>query len=289
MSKTTRDNGVILATYIVAVAIGLSVAVSTWNTMPRWAAVLAGDVAATLSIFVASRIFDNSSVYDAYWSVAPPVIAVGLMLTTDAGSTARGWLVIALVGAWGCRLTYNWWRGWTGLGHEDWRYVDLRNSTGRAYWLVSLFGLHLFPTALVYVGCLSLLPIMDTTARPLGWIDAIAAALMAGATYIEATADRQLHDFVKSKPPPEAVMTKGLWGRCRHPNYLGELMLWYGLAAFGLAANPSAWWVVAGPAVMTALFLFISIPMIEKRMLRKRPAYAEVVKRYPVLLPLGPR
>ena len=59
-------------------------------------------------------------------------------------------------------------------------------------------------------------------------------------------------------------------------------------AAFGLAADPSAWWVLVGPIAMTGLFVFISIPMIEKRMLRKRPAYADVVRRYPCLLPFGP-
>lgn len=289
MSKTKRDNGAILVTYVVAIAIGLGVAAAFWGSTPRWAAVLIADLAATAAVFGASRTLNNSSVYDAYWSVAPPAIAFGLFASSDVGSSLRAWLVCLLITVWGIRLTYNWWRGWRGMTHEDWRYVDLRTSTGSAYWLVSFAGLHVFPTLLVYAGCTALLPIMDPSARALGLLDLIAAAVMIAAVVIEALADRQLHDFVASKPRPDEVMTRGLWGLCRHPNYLGEVALWYGLALFGYAANPEAWWVVSGPVAMTALFVFISIPMIEKRMLRKRPAYAEVIARYPKLLPLGRR
>ena len=289
MAKTTRDNATIVATYAVAIALAVVVARALEGDSPIWATVLVADLAATLLVFGVSRSLNNSSVYDAYWSVAPPVIAFGLLLTRDAGSLWRAWLVTLLVTAWGIRLTYNWWRGWDGMSHEDWRYVDLRASMGRAYWLISVLGLHLFPTALVYVGCLSLLPVTDPSAAGLGWLDLVATLVVAGAVLVEATADRQLHDFVASEPGPDAVLTHGLWGRCRHPNYLGEVSFWCGLALFGISAVPSAWWVFAGPTAMASLFVFISIPLIEKRMLRKRPAYAEVVRRYPKLLPLGPR
>lgn len=289
MSKTARDNGLIVVTYVVAIAVGLGVAAAVWDSMPRWAAVLTADLAATVAVFGVSRTLDNSSVYDAYWSVAPPVIAFGLLCASDVGSSPRALIVCLLITTWAARLTYNWWRGWTGMGHEDWRYVDLRASMGRLYWFVSFGGLHLFPTLLVYVGCLALLAVMDPSARDLGLLDLVATCVTAAAIATEAVADKQLHDFVASKPPPDEVMTRGLWGRCRHPNYLGEVGLWYGLALFGLAADPSAWWVAIGPLVMTALFVFISIPMIEKRMLRKRPAYADIIARYPKLLPLGRR
>ncbi len=289
MSRTAQDNRIIIATYLAAVGLGVVVAAAVWSVTPRWAAVLIADVCATALVFAVSRLLDNTSVYDAYWSVAPPVIAGGLLLSCELGSPVRAVLVLLLLTAWAVRLTYNWWRGWSGIRHEDWRYVGLRTTTGRAYWLVSFFGLHMFPTMLVYAGCLALLPVMEPTARPLGWLDLVGAIVMAAAIWIEATADRQLHDFVASRPSREQVLTTGLWGRCRHPNYLGEISLWWGLAAFGLAADPSAWWVLVGPIAMTGLFVFISIPMIEKRMLRKRPAYADVVRRYPCLLPLGPR
>ncbi len=289
MAETTRDDAIILATYAVAIAVAVATASMVWGDVARWAAILVADLCATVVVFVVSRALNNSSVYDAYWSVAPPVVALGLLLAGNPGAPARAWLVAGLVTTWGVRLTYNWWRGWRGMSHEDWRYVDLRASMGRAYWFISFLGLHLFPTALVYVGCLSLLPVMDPNATSVGPLDLLATVVTAGAILIEATADRQLHAFVVSEPGPDAVLTQGLRGRCRHPNYLGEVSFWCGLALFGIAAVPSAWWVVAGPAVMASLFVFVSVPLLEKRMLRKRPAYAEVVQRYPMLLPLGRR
>lgn len=41
---------------------------------------------------------------------------------------ARTVLVLVAVGLWAFRLSYNWARGWTGLDHEDWRYVNMRKD-----------------------------------------------------------------------------------------------------------------------------------------------------------------
>lgn len=288
MAASRGHPTVITVAYVAAIGVALGVAWTVWDTMPPWAAVLVADLAATVFVFGLSRAFDNTSMYDAYWSVAPPVIAGGLLLAHD-GLAPRGLVVFGLVLAWAIRLTFNWWRGWGGLSHEDWRYVDLRKTTGRAYWLASFTGLHLFPTLLVYLACLGLFPIADPASAPLGILDAVAIAWTLGAIATEMIADKQLHDFVASNPAPSDVLTTGLWGRCRHPNYLGECAFWWGIAILGWNADPGTWWVFCGAACITAMFVFISIPMIDKRMLRKRPHYAGIITRYPALLPLGPR
>ena len=72
---------------------------------------------------------------------------------TDVSAVRRA-LVFAVIALWGARLTYNWMRGWTGLSHEDWRYVKLRGQSGSLYWLVSLVGLHMMPTLWVFGGLL---------------------------------------------------------------------------------------------------------------------------------------
>ena len=59
---------------------------------------------------------------------------------------------------------------------------------------------------------------------------------------------------------------------------------------FGVAASPAdAAWTAAGPLALTGLFVGISIPLIEHRMLAKRPHYAEVRARVSMLIPLPPR
>jgi len=246
------------------------------------------DVAGTLVIFAFSMLFSNSSFYDPYWSVAPPVIVAYLVLgpgTQAEPVLVRQAMVGAVVGLWAVRLTYNWWRQWQGLRHEDWRYRDLRRKTGGFYWLVSLAGIHMFPTVLVYLGCLSLWPALVSGTRPIGILDGCALAVGLAAVWLEATADRQLHRFVRSGRAPDAILDRGVWGWCRNPNYLGEIGLWFSLAMFGDAADPMAMWIWAGPAVMLVLFLGISIPMKEKRMLSRRPTFAEHKKRVPMLLP----
>jgi steroid 5-alpha reductase family enzyme len=61
------------------------------------------------------------------------------------------------------------------------------------------------------------------------------------------------------------------------------------MALFGLAAWPGAWWVFVGAAAMLAMFLGVSIPMMERRSLERRPEYDDVVQRVSRFLPRPPR
>ena len=252
--------------------------------------VAAADAAATCVVFAFSVAFDNSSFYDAYWSVAP--IAIAGWLAAEPGAAhanpARRVLVVALVTLWGVRLTWNWARGWAGLRHEDWRYVNLRRTTGRAYWPVSFLGLHFFPTVLVFLGCLPLAAALVDGDAPLGPLDALAAAVTLGATVLEAAADEQLRAFRSQKAREGDVCDVGLWAWSRHPNYLGEIGIWVGVGLFGLAAGAPSWAAI-GVVAMIALFVGISIPMIEKRSAERRPAWAAYRARTSMLLPWPPR
>ena len=248
------------------------------------------DLAATLAVFAFSVAFRNSSFYDAYWSVAPVALTAWFALApgSEAAVGVRQLLVIALVALWAVRLTANWARGWSGLDHEDWRYVDIRAKTGRLYGLANLSGIHLFPTVIVFVGCLPLWPALATGPRPLGPLDALAVLVTLTGIALEFFADEELRRFRLSNPPREAICETGLWRFSRHPNYLGEMLFWWGLAIFSLAATGFVWWAWLGALAMTAMFRFSSLPMMERRMLERRPAYAERQKRIPLVV-LWPR
>lgn len=293
MSELSRARGWVAIAYVVALIGGAVTIALAPIAHPFWKAA-AGDVVATLIIFGFSVRFDNSSFYDAYWSVIPPALAAYWMLhpVAEGAPFARQVLVLALVTWWGIRLTYNWGRHWKGLDHEDWRYVDYRQKVGRAYWLVSFAGFHFFPTVQVMASCAGLYVAMTATG-PVGVLDGVAAVVTAGAITIEMVADRQLHDFVSSKPDRGAILQSGLWRWSRHPNYFGEVSFWWGLCLFGLAAATAPvtelWWLFVGPVAMTSMFFFISIPLIDERMVTKRPHYAEHMKRVSRLIPWPPR
>lgn len=278
-----------LGAYAAAAAAAAAVGSLTSGWSPVWSAAVA-DLAATLVVFGFSVGLDNSSMYDPYWSVAPAVIAPWWLarLGGFVGPTAvRQAVVLAVVLAWAVRLTWNWMRRWGGLQDEDWRYADYRRL-GPLYWPVSFAGFHLMPTVLVFVGCLSLLPALSPVSRALNILDLAALVVAGGAVLVETAADRQLWAFLAVRRRGQILET-GLWAFSRHPNYFGEVSFWWGLWLFGLAGDPTKWWTIAGPLGITALFLGISVPMMDRRMLARHPSYAAHMRRRSAFLPWAPR
>lgn len=296
MSKG-RSLAVIALAYVLAVA-----AAAIWlgagpGTGRLWLDTLIADVVATGVVFVFSRAFGNSSFYDAYWSVIPPLLFGYWWWQGPIGLTGPGalrcWLLAVVIGYWAVRLTGNWAYGFAGMHHEDWRYPLLRDGAGRWEFLVDFFAIHLFPTLQVFVG---MLPVYVAATRPgdgMLWLAWLAFAVGVAAVTLELAADTQMHRFVaRRRAGTEAatVMDQGLWGWSRHPNYLGEIGFWLSLALFGVAAAPGSWWwLFVGVVVMVAMFLGASIPLMEKRSLERRPRYADVMARVPMLVPRPPR
>ncbi|HKP62823.1 MAG TPA: DUF1295 domain-containing protein [Polyangiales bacterium] len=274
--------------YAVALVAAIIAAELLHGLHPLWVA-LGADVVATLVVFGFSVAFDNSSLYDPYWSVAPVPLALYFALqpsAADSFGAARGVLVMVLVAAWAGRLTYNFLRGWGGLDHEDWRYVEIRGKTGRAYWPVSLLGIHLFPTLMVFAGCLPIYAVFSSGARALHLLDGVAAVVTAAAIAIEALADAQLRRFrLRTDRRADEILETGLWAWSRHPNYLGEMLFWWGLWLFAIAAGPGHAWTAVGPAAITLMFHVVSLRLLETRMLERRPAYAEHVRNVPAFVP----
>ncbi|WP_167736203.1 DUF1295 domain-containing protein [Nocardioides sp. 503] len=262
-----------------------------WGPDTRWLWLdgLVADVLATLVVYAFSRRYGNSSFYDAYWSVLPPVLAAywWASASPDVNDT-RAWLVMVVILVWAVRLTANWVYAFPGLHHEDWRYPLLKDKAGRWEPLVDLVAIHLIPTFQVFLGMVPVYVAVTRTGRDVGWLDAVALVVGLAAVALELAADVQMHRFVRDRRPGE-VMDRGLWGWSRHPNYFGEFGFWLALGLFGLAASPGSWWVLVGAVMMLAMFLGASIPMMEERSLERRPTYQDVVDRVPRFVPRPPR
>jgi steroid 5-alpha reductase family enzyme len=266
----------VLVAYVAAglVAVGTGVLLRSQSPI---IVVGAADLAATIVIFLFSVIARNSSMYDPYWSVAPVPIALFWLLqpSSNGFGNPRHVLIFVLVCLWALRLTANWASQWRGLGHEDWRYRDIKRQTGGFYWPASFLGIHLMPTILVFGGCLALWPTLRDRDTQLTWLDVLAALVTLTAIIIEATADRQMRGFRRSVTAKRDAMPRGLWSYSRHPNYFGEVLFWWGLYLFVPLAYPDFRLVVIGPLLILALFLGVSIPLMERHLIAGHPEYVE--------------
>jgi steroid 5-alpha reductase family enzyme len=84
-------------------------------------------------------------------------------------------------------------------------------------------------------------------------------------------------------------MDRGLWRYTRHPNYFGDSSVWWGLWLVALQAGGS-WWTVVSPMLMTLLLVRVSGKgLLEKDMRKRRPEYADYIRRTSGFIPLPPR
>lgn len=289
MSKTESITRVFVS-YVFAFGAGGAWFFLGPDTPHLWLDGLIADLIATAVVFAASRLHRNSSFYDAYWSVLPPLLMLAWWIESDVpADDPRAWLVMVVVLAWAIRLTGNWMYAFPGLHHEDWRYPLLRNKAGKAEAVVDLMGIHVFPTLQVFAGMLPVYVVLTRAEREIGWLDYVALVVGLGAVLLEFWADLQMYRFADTKQPGQ-VMDQGLWAWSRHPNYFGEFSFWLSLGLFGLAASPGDWWwVFVGALGMYAMFEGASIPMMEERSLERRPSYQAVIDRVPRFFPRPPK
>lgn len=111
---------------------------------------------------------------------------------------------------------------------------------------------------------------------------------------IEAVADAQKSSFKGKEENRDRFITSGLWRYSRHPNYFGEMLVWWGLFLYAVPfLDGAAFAVVIGPIFITLLLLFVSgIPLLERSADAKYgddPAYREYKRRTNILVPLPPR
>lgn len=236
---------------------------------PVWALLLA-DVLATTVVWLFGLLYENVSVYDPYWSVFPPMAFLLWAFHTDVWSLP---VILLLVTSWywGWRLTRNWAITFKGIAHEDWRYTKYRSRHPLVFHLINFFGLNMMPTLVVFVAMLPGLKLFETTA-PADILTYFGFIVCLTSATIQLIADKQSHDFRTAHPGQ--VCNVGLWKHGRHPNYFGEIQFWWGIWIMYASLNGIDLYI-GGAIAMTALFIGISIPLMEKRQLANKPGYAE--------------
>lgn len=109
--------------------------------------------------------------------------------------------------------------------------------------------------------------------------------------YFESVGDMQKFEFINNPKNKGKWIDQGLWKRSRHPNYFGEITMWFGIYVFCLPAMSTTAALVgaASPLWIFILLRFISgVPLLEKKANErwgKNPAYKKYRDSTPLLLP----
>jgi steroid 5-alpha reductase family enzyme len=220
----------------------------------------------------------------------------------------RWTLLTIAIWIWSLRLTGNWLKK-GGLGFEDFRYLNYRKQMSPAvFQLFSFVALYEVQSAMVLAMVMPTYYALRSWGRPFNLLDVAAFAMILGAVAFEWIADlqgmafrekREAHRKLKPEDlesqdgaPPKfpRFPTEGLWRYSRHPNYFGEICVWWGVYLFGVAQSHE-WlnWTIVGPLTINGLFLGGSVRLTEEHELARKPEYAEYQRTTSRLIPLPPR
>lgn len=266
--------------YLLAAMVGCFVFVGLRTAVQELLVLFVADVVATIVVWGFGLLFRNVSVYDPYWSVAPPLMFTAWAMYKNVFTLPVVLLLVA-VWYWGIRLTGNWAYTFRGMGHEDWRYTRYRESQSpELFHLTNFLGLNMMPTVLVFFAMMPGWELFDGSGTN-GIVLWLGFAMSVTAATIQLVADTQIHRFRDAHPGQYCNV--GLWRKGRHPNYFGEMLMWWGVWVM-FASKGNFDWRVVCPLAMSSLFLFVSIPMMERRQRKNKPGYDEYRKRTRMLI-----
>lgn len=249
--------------------------------MNEYLNILVVDVIATVIVWFGGVLLRTASAYDPYWSIQTLIIYTFIVSKHNNWNFATISLFVVIF-VYSLRLTMNFIVGFHSLSYVDWRYKMLKEKSGKAYQLVNLFGICMFPTLVVYSASLPAIAYANLTEY--SFLDAIGLSVILFGTLLEFVSDLQMKKFVKVRNDRSEVLNKGLWKYSRHPNYLGEILIWFGVALTLIVSHLNYWYLAAGSIVNLLMFLFISIPMEEKHFKAYKPDYEQYKKETSVLL-----
>ena len=205
-------------------------------------------------------------------------------LAARGGADPRALLLAAMVGAWALRLGAFLFARIRRQGFDR-RFAEIKHDAARFFLTWTLQGLWVSLT----LAC-ALAAVTASTPVPLGWPAAAGAALWGAGFGLEVVADAQKRRFRARPENDDRFIATGLWARCRHPNYFGEIVLWTGVAVAALPALDGWRYVtLVSPVFVWLLLTRISgIPLLEAQAERKwggDPAYRSYRVRTPTLVP----
>ena len=223
-------------------------------------------------------------VVDYYWG--PGFAVIGLVHGWINGTSAAAAILTAAVLLWSVRLSVYLVARHRKSGGEDPRYVAMREAGNGSFWWKSLFKIFLLQGVLQWIIASPLHAVYygSQVGEPVGTLFILGIFLFAVGLALESISDWQLARYRNVSSTQGRLLTTGLWGLCRHPNYLGEIILWAGLGIAAFAATQS-FFALAGPIILAIALIYVSIPLTEDHLRRTRPQFEAYTVRTPMLVP----
>jgi steroid 5-alpha reductase family enzyme len=238
------------------------------------------------SWFIVSIIKRRNDVADIAWGLGFVVLA-WVVYFCFRHFFPQALLVNILVTIWGLRLSYHIFM--RHLNHpEDYRYQRWRKEWGHGFYffLRSYAQIFLLQGFLLWVTFLPVLNInQNPKAHTFTFFEILGVVIWWTGFLFEAIADWQLARFIKNHLNQGKLIENGLWSYSRHPNYFGEVVMWWGF--FIISLSSPLWYLsIFGPITITILILFVSgIPLLEKKY-AGRPDFESYKKRTSIFFPM---
>lgn len=233
----------------------------------------------------------RQAVVDIVWGPGFAVVALVSYLVaagTDEGVGLRSTVLLVLVAVWGLRLGGHILLRSRGQG-EGPRYEDIMAEATGDPRLHAFRKVYLTQAAVMWVVSLPVQVGMAATGGGVlvGVLGVLGVAVWLVGFVFETVGDAQLTRFKADSANKGTVMDSGLWRFTRHPNYFGDVCVWWGIFLVSLA-SPWVLVTVVGPLLMTRLLTRTTGKELMEKHMSSREGYAEYVERTSGFLPLPP-
>lgn len=233
--------------------------------------------------FVPAYLSQSEKFFDLTGSITY-VLATLWALWSNPAAAGRGWLLAVFVVVWAIRLgSFLFWR--IQKAGKDTRFDQIKPSFIRFLTVWTIQGLWVSFTAAAALAALT-----NQASQALDWTAWLGLVVWLMGFALEVTADVQKSRFNAQPANKGRFIHTGLWAYSRHPNYLGEIVLWVGIAIIS-APMLQGWQYITllSPVFVAFLLLRVSgVPLLEAQADQKwggQPEYEAYKSKTPILWP----
>lgn len=231
--------------------------------------------------FIISLIIKRNDVADVAWGLGYVGLCIYHYLRFEPHATAL--VVYMLVSLWGLRLSI-----YIGMRNakksEDFRYKQWREEWGSTFYWRSFLQVYLLQAFFLLI--ISSPIIMAAQSGGIGWhwTSFVGIGLWLIGFYWQTVGDYQLGQFIKKRQDKSEIMQTGLWKYSRHPNYFGEIVMWWAVFVVVVPLQYGIYALIS-PLLITWLITSVSgVPMLERKY-KGNKVFEAYKKRTPALFP----